>query len=49
MILGPNAGVEPRTVMVVPLDTLLAHVAVIAARQGNHFALKAELTGIEAL
>lgn len=49
VVLGADARVKPRTVMVISLDALLAHVAVIAARQGNHSALEAELTSVEAL
>ena len=41
MVTRTDASIDPRAVVVVAFNTSLTHVAVIAARQGDNFALKA--------
>ena len=41
MVTRTDASIDPRAVVVVAFNTSLTHVAVITARQGDNFALKA--------
>ena len=49
MVARPDARIDPRTVVVVPLNAPPTHVAVKASRHGNDLALKAKFIDFEAL
>ena len=49
MVARPDARIDPRTVVVVPLNAPPTHVAVKASRHGNDLALKAEFIDFKAL
>jgi len=49
MVLGADARVQPRAVMVIPLHALLADVAVVTTWQRDNLTLIAQLVDLEAL
>ena len=48
MVARPNARIDPRTVVIVPLNAPPTHVAVKASWYGNDLALKAKFIDFEA-
>ena len=49
VVASANASIKPGTVMIIALHTLIAHIAVVASRQGHNLALEAEFVDGKAL
>jgi len=49
MVAGADARIDPWAVVIVPLDASLAHVAVVAPRDGYDLTLEAELVYLESV